>query len=51
MNARDLTASASRVAGQIAVVLPVSAARSRRRLGHGHGEGLGYWGKARAHLG
>jgi hypothetical protein len=50
MNARDLTASAGRVAGLI-MALPVSVARSRRGQGLGHGEGLGYWGKARVHSG
>jgi hypothetical protein len=49
MNARDLTASAGRVAGLIAAVPPISTTRSRRRRGHDHCEGLGYWGKARAH--
>jgi hypothetical protein len=44
MNARDLTTSAGRVVDLIAAaMLPVFAARSRRRRGHNHGEGLGYW--------
>jgi hypothetical protein len=51
MNARDLTASAGKVASLIVVVSPVSATRSCDRRGHDHGEGLGYRGKDRAHSG
>jgi hypothetical protein len=45
MNARDLMASAGRVADLIAMTPPVSTARSCRRRGLGPGEDPGYWGK------